>query len=151
VSGEPSSSDAPTGAAGDAPKRWSDWPRLLGRVLIAFVVLWCVLDFGQHWLLFGPGAMRVRAVCKAVVDSGVLPPNADAKCRPGVWEADLLVYGVLDSATQDRVVEVVRAARERKHAKSIRIEFRSAFTMRPTGPDWSVADPGELLRTELAR
>lgn len=116
-------------------------------LLVAF---WGCAQFCTDWL-HTAGARDISAICRAVGDSHILPSGTDVQYVPGLWQSDVLVYGVRDESTQNRVIEVVRAARNRLGAKPVKIEFRTEFTMRPNGSDTNVADTGELLRAEVVR
>jgi hypothetical protein len=130
--------------------RFRSW-RFVRNALIAIVVLYGVAQYYTDWLFTGSRATEARAICRAVRDAHVLPPQADAQCGPGLWKSDLFVYGVRDAATQEQVIEIIRAEHDRLAAKPVNVEFRTEFRWRAVSPDRSVADKGELLRAEVVR
>lgn len=103
----------------------------------------------------GNDADEAGAICRTVSAGHVLPTGAAAEWTAGRRQSVLFIYGVRDAAAQDRVVEFVRATRERLAAKPVKIEFRSALTTRVVreGPGWTVweSDHGELLRTDVVQ
>ena len=134
-------------------RRFPSW-RFVGVFALIVVVAFAMLAWWAGATIpTGGDAREAHAICDAVNESGLLPSDTHAEWTPGRRRSTIHVYGVRDAPTQDRVVDVVRSARERLGAKPVSIEFRTALTIRvpSEGPGITVseADHGDVLRTAL--
>ena len=133
--------------------RFLSWRFVGVTALVVAVAFAALTTFVGMRIPSGDDAREAKAICDAVNQSHLLPSNAHGEWRPGRRRSTIYVYGVRDTPTQERVIDVVRSTRERLSAKPVSIEFRTTLTIRVLGetPSGTVseADHGDLLRTAL--
>ena len=89
------------------------------------------------------------------VMSKVDPQRPAMGARPGVWDTEVVVIGVVDVVEQDKVVAILRDIRTKLAKKSIRLRFYREEVLTVTSVDpgtgrvlgWHREDKG-LLREE---